>query len=206
MGSNLGEILRAKLAAQQFMNDTQTTPQPKPALPPHKALPGKITNNINRATFDYVRDNPSTRAEVIKAMVARGYKDGSAGAVLSMMVKQGLALRDSNGVLHATVKEYIPLKNTRTFDREEIIKAKAKVKAQAKAKAKPKAVPLPRKQIVVNVREKKVEERVEVQRPVSVSSPVPARVWSVDDVLNQLSVTQARELLDALKNLFGETK
>lgn len=191
MSSNLGEILRAKLAERQFMEDTKAQAQPAPtsSLPPHKQNPGKISNNINRATFEYVRDNPCTRADAIKAMVERGYKDGSVGAVLSMMVSQRLVVRDVNGVMHATVKEYVPLKNSRALEKE--------LKKQAKAKVMPrKNIVITRKPVVTAT----VEEKVEEKRPVS------APVWSVDAVINNLSVVQARELLDVLKNLFGEIK
>ena len=194
MGSNLGEILREKLATQQFMKDTQ----PKSELPLYKQHPGKIINNVNRATFEQIRNHPATREEVIKALVERGYKESSVGALLSMMVIQRMVVRDADGVLRAAVKEYTPLKSSRTFAREQ---AMANVKPKTKAKPKAKAVPLRKPKV-----EEKVEEKVEAQRPVSVSSPAPAPVWSVDDVLNRLSVTQARALLDALKNLFGETK
>lgn len=49
---------------------------------------------------------------------------------------------------------------------------------------------------------RKKEAREEPQRPVSTPSPV----WSVDDVLTQLNIRQARAVYDELHKIFGDAK
>ena len=49
---------------------------------------------------------------------------------------------------------------------------------------------------------KKKEAKGEPQQPVSISSPV----WSVDDVLTQLNIRQARAVYDELHKIFGGAK
>ena len=189
MQATLQEQLRAALNKWE---QEEAPPAPVPATAPFQ-----ITNNLNRAAFNEIRDNPGTRKQVNDTLVSRGYKLGSVSAVIGQMLRQGVAQLDDEGVLHVTVSEYVPLKSHKTL-------------ANMKKK---------QKQIVVDVRKKKVEVVVkEEKRPVSSSSagiaaivhpknPLPQSVlWSVRSVLESLSVLQARAVYDELKKLFGDAK
>lgn len=190
MQATLQEQLRAAL--------NQWEKEEKAPAAPVKTYPFQVSNNLNRAAFNEIRDNPGTRKQVNDALVSKGYKLGSISAVIGQMLRQGVAQLDDEGVLHVTVSEYVPLKSHKTL-------------ANMKKK---------QKQIVVDVRKKKLVEKVvkEEKRPVSSSAgiaaimrpkdpPPPAPLpWSVREILESLSVLQARAVYDELKKIFGDAK
>lgn len=200
MQATLQEQLRAAL--NQWEKE-EKAPAPAPAAPV-KTYPFQVSNNLNRAAFNEIRDNPGTRKQINDTLVSRGYKLGSVSAVIGQMLRQGVAQLDDEGVLHVTVSEYVPLKSHKTL-------------ANMKKK---------QKQIVVDVRKKKVTmvEKVvkEERRPVSSSagiaalSPAPAPAVFVPaavppeqfvlHALESMSVLQARAVYDELKKIFGESK
>lgn len=192
MQATLQEQLRAAL--NQWEKEEKAAPAPAPAAPV-KTYPFQVSNNLNRAAFNEIRDNPGTRKQINDTLVSRGYKIGSVSAVIGQMLRQGVAQLDDEGVMHVTVSEYVPLKSHKTL-------------ANMKKK---------QKQIVVDVRKKKVEVVVkEEKRPVSSSvgigiaalspAPAPMKPWSVREILESLSVLQARAVYDELKKLFGDAK
>ena len=163
---------------------------------PAKPSPFQVSNNLNRAAFQEIKDNPDTRKKVTDRLIARGYKLGSVSAVIGHMLRQGVAQLDDEGVLHVTTAEYVPLKSSKTLQN-----------MRKKAAAK---------QIMVDVRKREV-------RPVSASSsgkaagitalspapapaPIPAKPWSVYGLLETLSILQARDLYDELKKIFEVNK
>ena len=71
----------------------------------------KITSNIARTTFNYVRDNPGlTARQVGEHMRSLGLKSHSAVAMMSASVANGIMRRDENSKYYATIPEYRPLK------------------------------------------------------------------------------------------------
>ena len=71
----------------------------------------KITNNIARRTFEYVRDNPGLKAkEVGRHFGSLGLKPHSAVAMMSASVANGIMRRDENSRYYTTIPEYRPLK------------------------------------------------------------------------------------------------
>lgn len=186
----LGEQLQAALAAKGWAEDDEA----------HKRMEGEkpslfqVTNNLSRATFEHIKNNPDLRNRVTHALVAKGYKYNSVSAIIGHMLLQGIVQPDDEGVLHTTVPEYVPLKSAASLKRK---------KAQAQG----------RKKVIVNVRERTVrEEKEESKRPVSSSAVgLPAlvkeeKIPRVDALLRSLSVLEARELYDALRNIFGGDK
>jgi hypothetical protein len=151
-------------------------PQEKaPMQKPHYA----ITNNVTRATFEFVRDNPgSTYRGALTALVAQGYKESSITALFSQMRRAGLLVRSADGSYTAVGKEYVPMKAS----------AKSNHKSVKHFTNKPaKAAPT----------------------PAPYENPTPAPVVTVNDVdylLNTLPIKQARELYDALHKIFGGAK
>ncbi len=148
-----------------------------------------VTNNVTRATFEHVRDNPGqTRIAVADALEARGYKRTSVSALLRHMLLQGL-IRENGGGLFAAQAEYTPIKTSLLKQaREKHIKKKPGRKAAA-----PSPAPAP------------------AQKPAGIAAlpnttPLPPGMRftaTATELLDTLSITQARELYDELRKIFG---
>ena len=172
------------------MQTTQIKPQGANYERSTKAF--SITNNVTRATFDFVKKNPNlTSAEICADMEKLGYKESSVGSLIAQFAKQGLAERDDRGRYITIVDEYRPLK------------AKKKV-----LKVVPKPVDIPKRKY-----EKKAQGIAALQSDTadaaSLMMPSPKRFVTLvrskspDDILKDMTVFQARELYDYLKKMFG---
>jgi vacuolar-type H+-ATPase subunit I/STV1 len=166
---------------KEDMQTTQTNTQPK------STRFFDITNNVTRATFDYVKHRPNeTSAEICASMAKLGYKESSVGSLLAQFAKQGLAERDDRGRYITIVPEYKPLKNK---------------KKEAKVVAKP--VETPKRKY------EKRSEGIAALQPDASEMPAPKRFVTLvrtktpDDILKDMTVFQARELYDYLKKMFG---
>jgi len=129
-----------------------------------------VTNNVTRATFDYVKNNPaSSFGEVSRALAQRGYKPSSVGSLLTQFLKKGMCTRDAQNRYSVAVAEYVPMKPTK------------KLKA------------------------KQVIEKAKATRGEGIAALSPQPTWArrETDIINSLSVMQARSLYDALKKIFG---
>jgi hypothetical protein len=167
-------------ALNEWTDDAKPAANNTPATPTTKAY-FSVTNNVTRVTFDYVRDNPGkTRKEVATALEKQGFKPSSVTSLLGQMVKQGL-FRESANLLYVTTGEYTPLKSSK------------KMKAVAE---KPQA---PQRKVVTITRRA-------VPVPEAVPVPVPTNAKfsaTIPQLLDTLSVVQARELYDELRKIFG---
>ena len=147
-----------------------------------------ITNNVTRATFEYVKHHPNqTSPEICISMERLGYKSSSVGSLLAQFAKQGLAERDDRGRYITIVPEYRPLK------------AKKKILTIV-----PKPVETPPKR-----KYEKRSEGIAALQPDTAQAPAPKRFVTLvrtktpDDILKDMTVFQARELYDYLKKMFG---
>ncbi len=147
-----------------------------------------ITNNVTRATFDYVKHRPNeTSAEICASLERLGYKSSSVGSLLAQFAKQGLAERDDRGRYITIVPEYRPLK------------------------AKKKEVKVVEKPVETKRKYEKRSEGIAALQPEPTPAPAPApkrfvtlvRTKTPDDILKDMTVFQARELYDYLKKMFG---
>lgn len=113
-----GILSEWELDNQQQEKQVQTTP-----YVPHF----KVTNNVTRATFEYVKNNPSSGyKEVAGALEKQGFKPSSIGSLLTQFVKNGLCKRDANGNYTAIANEYTPVKPSKKIKAKQVIeKAKA---------------------------------------------------------------------------------
>ena len=140
---------------------------------------------VSKHTFNYVRAHPyTTKAEAVEALAKEGYNRASTTSLLSHMVRQRLVSSDANGKLTAIVKAYTPLKAT------------------------PKVVG--RKPTVQPARTEHKQVRITVNgedlAPRSGGIPMlvkPALAASVKDMLDKISVNEARALYLELKSMFG---
>ena len=77
----------------------------------------KITNNIARMTFEYVRDNPGLKSKQVgQHFASLGFKPHSAIAMMSASVANGIMRRDENSRYYTTANEYKPLKKIKPKD------------------------------------------------------------------------------------------
>ena len=134
----------------------------------------KVTNNVTRATFDYVKNNPRQSCkEICAALEKEGYKPASVGSLLTQFVKNGLCMRDANGNYTTIVNEYTPIKIRKQIKAAQVIQKAKATRGEGIAALSPQP------------------------------KYVPVTEWNVQAVLNDMSITQARAMYDALKKIFG---
>jgi hypothetical protein len=171
-------------------------PQPEATQPVKKNL-FQPTNNVTRTTFEFVKANPGiTRAEVNKFMAMRGFNEGSVASLITQFVRQNY-MEIVDNKLFALVNDYVPLKDSRKIREEELKKAKtAKRKAAAEARAaKAKATTTDHAGIAAL-------KNPEPLAQVTQRSAIITTNFSVENVIKNLTIYQAKELRDALNNLF----
>lgn len=135
----------------------------------------QTTNNVTRATFNMVRDNPGiTRKNAIAKLEEEGYKPTSTTSLITQMIRQRLVRLESDGGMHANFSEYVPLKAK--LRKVMVEKKPAKVKAPKVTVPKAEA-PAPRTVIITTN-------------------------FNVDNIIKNLTIMQAKELRDTLNNLF----
>lgn len=177
--SELSKVINSWEAPTQAASKPEPTAKAKPYF--------TVTNNVCRATFEYIVANPGkTRIEISTMLEKDGYKKSSTTSLIGQMVRQG-RLRDAHGLVYATSTEYKPLKS-------------AKVWANHVAKQAEQA-PQRKKIEIVNKRTGEV---------ITAGAVIPSTVkpqinstWDADAMLNSLSIVQARALYDSLRKIFG---
>ena len=147
----------------------------------------QATNNVTRATFDYVYQNPGKlRKEVLNALQDQGYKRSSTTSLIGQFVKSGAFVeRGTHRLLFATSSQYTPLKTVRRK------KAATPVAKAVKPVAKPEAAPAQRK--YVEITSKRTGEVINPRK----------EEWTVDSVIGNLNVRQAMAVYAELRGIFG---
>lgn len=167
-------------------------PAAAPAKPsgPHRFQP---TNNVSRAAFDCAKNNQGLRRpELVAKLTAQGYKATSTSTLLTQMIRQGILRVDDNKRVFTNQPEYSPIKPR--------LVREARI-ARGKSRRKPaKEAPMPTAtrrapKVVVPLDEQKAQIREMAPRAV--------RQTPTGDLLEQLSIVQARELYDELRKIFG---
>ena len=177
-----------------FSPPTQGIPMTKQLFP--------IKNNITRATFNYIRDNPgSTRKEIITALEHQDYNSGSTSSLISQLRKNGLVHR-TNDLYYADADDYVPLK---------------KVKPLKSNGLKPAREPIPKRKYerkAVTGIGALLREKIDNAPAITASEPLLhttqrkafvslVRTRSPEDILKDMTVYQAHELYVHLKQMFG---
>ena len=182
------DIATALRTALTKWDDEPPTTTAAPAQPEPKPY-FTTTNNVCRATFEYIRDNPGkTRKEVCNALLEKGYKASSTTTLIGQMLKQYHA-RESQGLLYATMEHYAPLKGS---------KAWAKLQASAQ-----------RKKVIV-IKRRKPEDVEPKYSDIKSDGGMDPRnkfdappTWTVESVIGSLNVRQAMAVYDELRKIFG---
>ena len=146
-----------------------------------------VTNNVSRVTFDYIKNNPgSTRKEIIQALEHEGFGGGSVSSLIAQM-RRNKMVHETNGLHYADIDEYRPIKTLKALNKEKDTTPKRKYEKKSEGIAALRADTAPVLDIPV--------QRSFLTKLVRTQSP--------DDIIKNLSVFQARELYDRLKQIFN---
>ena len=152
-----------------------------------------VTNNVSRVTFDYIKNNPgSTRKEIIQALEHEGFGGGSVSSLIAQM-RRNKMVHETNGLHYADIDEYRPIKTLKALNKEKDTTPKRKYEKKATTgigallQAKLEAAPEP--QLATPKQRSFLTTLVRTQAP--------------DDIIKNLTVFQARELYDRLKQIFN---
>lgn len=191
------------------MQTAQVNTKPQGANYQRGAKAFSITNNVTRATFDYVKKNPNlTSTEICADMEKLGYKESSVGSLLVQFAKQGLAERDDRGRYITIVDEYRPLKAKKKVLKvvpkpvEERVKRKYTKRSEgigALLQAKIESATTPSQDALDSAAYamggQARADRTFLTKLVRTKSP--------ESIIENLNVLQARELYDYLRKIFG---
>lgn len=161
----------------------------------------KPTNNVSRTTFDFIARNPGlTLVQIGQALGAQGYKANSVTSLTGQMRRLGSVRRDESGRHYATAAEFVPIKPSKL---KAARLADAAARKAAKDRAKAKAAPDPALKLAKV--QSKIAEGIEgtMVNNHPVYAPVNLKRMSTADMLETLSIAQARDLYDNLKKIFG---
>jgi hypothetical protein len=176
----LSNVLNEWAKDDQPVTQSQPQPQEKQTM---TAQAFTITNNVSRATFDFVRDNPGLfHNDIKRKLTDKGYKESSVTALISQLRRAGQLARLADGTYHATAKEYEPIKQ---MYKKAVTKQPTAKKVVAK-KPEPKS------------------EGIAALQPVAAPAPAPVVISNdVEYILSTLPIKQARSLYDELHKIFG---
>jgi hypothetical protein len=187
-----GEPPSVQPVSASFSQPTQPTQE----IPVKKTF--NVTNNISRVTFDYIKNNPgSTRKEIIEALEHQGFAGGSTSSLIAQMRRNNM-IHETNNAYYADIAEYRPIKSLKAMKKMEQVPAPPKRKYEKKAvtgigallKERLDSTPMP----IVS------EHTAPKQRGFMTTL---VRTRSPEDILKDMTVYQARELYDHLKQMFG---
>jgi hypothetical protein len=187
-------------SSRQPVSSSSQPPQPSQniqGIPMTKSF--NITNNVSRATFNYVRDNPgSTRKEIMTALSHQGYGQGSVSSLIAQMVRNKMA-HVTNNLYYADIPEYTPIKSLKAIKK---LEAPPKRKYEKKDKTGITGIgALLREKLEAAPDRAAPHADTEIEAPKRVITLT--RRKSPEDIVNNMTVYEARELYVHLKQLFG---
>ena len=200
---------------QQWDDDGEQAPQPltinttvnNSVSAPSKGLPmlnhHKITNNVSRETFAYIRNNPgSTRQEIIADLENKGFSKGSISSLIAQM-RRNKMVHDTNGLWYADIDEFIPIKNINYAKKKASTAPTTSVSKKgvtgigALLREKLENTPMP-SQAAMDAAARAMEPAPMPKRMISL-----VRVKTPEDILKDMTVYQAHALYVHLKQMFG---
>lgn len=170
-----------------------------------------ITNNISRTTFQYIKDNPgSTRKEIIQALEHQGFSSGSVSSLIAQMCRNKLA-HETNSLYYADADEYRPLKSLKAIKKLEAKAAPVEVKPKRKyvkrdttgigalLREKLESAPTPSSDALDAAAYAMGGQR-RLDKPFLTKL---VRSKSPESIIENMTVYQARELYEHLKQIFS---
>jgi len=183
-------------------------PQPtNPTQPTTMKKTFNVTNNISRVTFDYIKNNPgSTRKEIIQALEHQGFAGGSTSSLIAQMRRNNM-IHEKDSFYYADIPEYRPIKSLKALKKMDAPITPAKRKYEKKAvtgigallREKLDGMPMPS------------QDALDASAAFSMGGHAPqrrafvslVRTQDPDEIIKKLTVFQARELYDRLKQIFS---
>ena len=157
-----------------------------------------VTNNISRVTFDYIKNNPgSTRKEIIQALEHQGFAGGSTSSLIAQMRRNNM-IHEKDNFYYADIPEYRPIKSLKAMKKMEQVPAPPKRKYEKKAVT---GIGALLREKLENTPTPIVLEHLSPKQRGFMTTLVRTR--SPEDILKDMTVYQARELYDHLKQMFG---
>ena len=163
-----------------------------------------VTNNVSRVTFDYIKNNPgSTRKEIITALEHEGFGGGSVSSLIAQM-RRNKMIHETNGLHYADIDEYRPIKTLKALNKEKDTTPKRKYEKKAVTgigallREKLESMPMPSQDAL-----DAAAYAMGGQAPQRRAFVSLVRTQDPDDIIKKLTVFQARELYDRLKQIFN---
>lgn len=158
----------------------------------------KPTNNVTRATFNAVRDNPRLQhRDLVVLLTNQGFNASSVGSLLTQMHNAKMVTRDDQGRYTALQAEYTPLKASK---RSKTKRSKAPAVPGTRKKATKEGI------AALDTQNKITEETVIPPAPppkaVIYRNHPPA--FDADQLLSTLSFAQVMALYKKIKAIVGE--
>lgn len=177
-------------ALKQWEDPQEQTVQTQPTQTSDTKSYFTVTNNVSRVTFDYVRGNPGLRCgEICDALAAQGFKRASVSSLLGQMVLAELLRRDTDRKYWAVKPEYEPF-STYTLRKDRSKANPRKLVSQTRA--------------MKNYLPKKETPKAEPVQPVPPAPQPEVKICnSVDELIDTLTIAQARDLFARLKKMFA---
>jgi hypothetical protein len=170
-------------------DEHDTLKKPMAATPNGKKL-WSVTNNVTRATFEYVQQHPAHTGEQIRqALVAKGFKANSVSSLLAQYVRQGMLSRDSEGKYRTIVSEYTRLKTSKRLP--------------PPTQRKSKIVTSPRTPHTAGIAALKVEPASAPAPSLTGVNSSVVSAWDAETVINNIGLKQAHALYKELGKYFN---
>lgn len=177
--------------------DDEPLPQPQPEPQPQekqamKKPPSRITNNVSRDTFDFIRANPGlTRREICDKLMAQGHKHSSVTSLVSQLHRTSQIERRGDK-FYAIMTEYTPINQ---------VAMRRKLKQQKKQAKQVSTMPLPPLTLLDPTPH---PAGLAALQPAAAPASAPVVISNdVEHILNTLPIKQARTLYDELHKVFG---
>jgi hypothetical protein len=168
-----------------------------------------VTNNVSRVTFDYIKNNPgSTRKEIMTALEYQGFGGGSVSSLIAQM-RRNKMIHENGGLHYADIDEYRPIKTLKALQKTNEPAPKRKYEKKAttgigallREKLENTPIPMPSQDALdAAAYAMGGHTPADISRARYVSL---VRNQSPDDIISNLTVFQARELYDRLKQIFN---
>jgi hypothetical protein len=181
----------------EWEEDQQRIDQEKHMPPKNTHQLFKPTSNVTRETYEFVRANPGlAQAVVAERLVERGFKEESVTSLCSQFVRQGMFARDPDTRGLMAAREYTPLKSGK---HRKNLPALRPEKKETVSVMKRKYTKKQQPQGIAALTAPEVKE----EAPRAPAAIILSRNWTAQGVVDKLSVMQARQLYDLLKQIFG---
>ena len=156
----------------------------------------QVRNNVSRATFEHIKKHPgSTRKEIVAALEHQDYNPASVSSLIAQLINNKF-IHATNGLHYTDIPEYRPVKSRKALVAKGFVKESTRASGIAALPAKTKPVapapaPVPVQEVV----------QQEAPRAKRVTILTPRK--DPQELVNTMTVYQAKELYEHLKQLFG---